>query len=221
MEMPEISSRQPSTLKWRFSSYFRLKMDPASIADVELVDAVTKEVTSFREVWKDQTCVIIFLRRFGWPFCRLAAKEISSLVPQLKQNNVRYGGYSPDRNINQTFRLVGIGLESIGLDEFLEGKYFDGDLFVDDKKTSYDKLGFQRMGLMELLPSAMSRKWMEAGAKAFSMNLGGNIIQGDGYQKGGCLVVGKGGDPVLFSYVQQDAADHPDNQDILKALNLQ
>ena len=40
-------------------------METASIADVELVDAVTKEVTRFREVWRDQTCVIIFLRRFG------------------------------------------------------------------------------------------------------------------------------------------------------------
>ena len=28
-------------------------METASIADVELVDAVTKEVTRFREVWRD------------------------------------------------------------------------------------------------------------------------------------------------------------------------
>ena len=117
-------------------------------------------------------------------------------------------------------RLVGIGLESVGLEEFLDGKYFAGDLFVDSKKASYDMLGFQRMGLLDLLPAVMSRKWLEAGARAFSLNLGGNLTQGDGYQKGGCLVVGAGGAPLLFSYVQEDAADHPDNEDILKALDI-
>ena len=40
-------------------------MDPAKIADVELVSAVTREVRVFRELWRHQTCVIIFLRRFG------------------------------------------------------------------------------------------------------------------------------------------------------------
>ena len=40
-------------------------MDPASIAEVEVTNAVTKDKTTFQELWKDQTCVIIFLRRFG------------------------------------------------------------------------------------------------------------------------------------------------------------
>ena len=117
--------------------------------------------------------------------------------------------------------MIGIGLESLGLEEFLEGKYFAGELFIDKKKASYDLLGFQRLGLTELLTSVFSRKWMEAGARAFSSNLGGNIIQGDGYQKGGCLVVGAGGAPVLFSFIQEDPADHPDNKTILEALGIQ
>ena len=41
------------------------RMDPASIAECELTKAGTKEVTSFKDLWRDQTCVIIFLRRFG------------------------------------------------------------------------------------------------------------------------------------------------------------
>ena len=40
-------------------------MDPAKIADIELTDSVSKETTTFKELWKEQTCVIIFLRRFG------------------------------------------------------------------------------------------------------------------------------------------------------------
>ena len=38
--------------------------------------------------------------------------------------------------------LIGVGLESIGVEEFVEGKFFDGELFIDSKKESYKKLGF-------------------------------------------------------------------------------
>jgi len=181
-------------------------MDPAQIADIELTDPVSKETTTFKELWKEQTCVIIFLRRFGWPFCRLSAKEISSLLPQLKEHNVR---------------LIGVGLESIGVEEFVEGKFFDGELFIDNKKESYKKLGFKRLGLMGIGGAIFSKKSRDAAAKAKAMNLGGNMTEGDGYQKGGCLVVGAGGSPTMFTYTQEDAADHAENADILEALGIQ
>ena len=43
----------------------RSDMEPAKIGDSEVTHAVTKEKTTFKDLWKDQTCVIIFLRRFG------------------------------------------------------------------------------------------------------------------------------------------------------------
>ena len=101
--------------------------------------------------------------------------------------------------------------QSVGLEEFL----------VDSAKASYSKLGFKRDSLMKILPSAFSKKWRDASTKAKSLNLGGNMTQGDGYQKGGCLVVGAGGTPTMFTYIQQDAADHPDNADILESLGIQ
>ena len=39
------------------------RMDPAAIADNLVENATTKEVVSFKQLWIDQTCVIIFLRR--------------------------------------------------------------------------------------------------------------------------------------------------------------
>lgn len=44
-------------------------------------------------------------------FCRVAAKELSILAPHLAKANVR---------------LIGIGLEELGVEEFMEGKFFDG-----------------------------------------------------------------------------------------------
>lgn len=47
-------------------------------------------------------------------FCRVAAKELSALAPHLAKANVR---------------LIGIGLEELGVDEFIEGKFFAGGKF--------------------------------------------------------------------------------------------
>lgn len=44
-------------------------------------------------------------------------------------------------------------------------------------------------------------------------------MAGDGYQNGGALVVSESG-ATLFHYVQEEAADHASNADILKALNI-
>lgn len=40
-------------------------------------------------------------------------------------------------------------------------------------------------------------------------------MKGDGYQNGGLLVVEKGG-KLLYSYMQENPADHANNDDILK-----
>ena len=117
-------------------------------------------------------------------------------------------------------RLIGIGLEPLGLEEFLEGKFFDGELYLDEAKLSFSKLGFKKLTFLQLFPAVFSRKSREATAKAKSLNLGGNL-KGDGYQNGGCLVVGARGSPTMFTYSQTDPADHADNQNILEALGIQ
>lgn len=66
--------------------------------------------------WQKQACVITFLRRFGCrPFCRLSAKQLSLIKPQLDANNVR---------------LVGIGLEEVGLEQFIQGDFFNGGVLI-------------------------------------------------------------------------------------------
>ena len=118
------------------------------------------------------------------------------------------------------YRLIGVGLEPLGLEEFLEGNFFDGELFVDEKKESFKKLGFKRMSFLQLFPAVFSKKSREAQEKAKSMNLGGNM-SGDGYQNGGCLVVGAGGTPTMYTFKQEEASEHPENVNILEALGIQ
>ncbi len=51
-------------------------------------------------------------------FCRLAAQELSLLSPRLSQENVR---------------LVGIGLEELGVEEFVEKKFWAGGRKLDSR----------------------------------------------------------------------------------------
>ena len=116
-------------------------------------------------------------------------------------------------------RLIGVGLETLGVEEFLEGKFFDGELFVDESKESFQRMGFKQLSYLEVLPSVFSNKAAGAFLTAIGMNVGGNIY-GDGFQNGGCLVVGSGGSPTLYTFKQLDPTDHPENEQILKALGI-
>ncbi|TRY63378.1 hypothetical protein TCAL_09031 [Tigriopus californicus] len=133
------------------------------------------------------------------------AREISSLLPIFAKNNVR---------------LIGVGLEPLGVDEFIQGKFFGGELFIDMEKKSYSALGFKRMSLLGLFPAVLAKKARDFAARAKKLNLGGNM-KGDGFQNGGALVVEVGGTQTLLTYVQQDAPDHVSNAEVLKALGIE
>lgn len=96
-------------------------------------------------------------------FCRLAAQELSLLSPRLSQENVR---------------LVGIGLEELGVEEFVEKKFWAGgkiiimlsmglwlncsfvsftELYIDEKKKSFNDLGYKRFSIWSLPGLLLSR----------------------------------------------------------------
>lgn len=78
----------------------RRRLSPAPAQAVEL-----------RSLWQEQACVVAGLRRFGCMVCRWIARDLSSLKGLLDQHGVR---------------LVGVGPEALGLQEFLDGGYFAG-----------------------------------------------------------------------------------------------
>lgn len=133
----------------------------------------------------------------------MAAREVSAIKPILDSNNIN---------------LVGVGLEELGVQEFIDGKYFEGDLYIDSDKKAYNALGFKRFGFFGLFPAVFSSLARAAQSRAKALGLGGNMA-GDGYQNGGALIVSKEGE-TLFHYKQEEAPDHASNADILKALGI-
>jgi len=182
--------------------------DPSRISKLEVsaVDAAGNqtEKVACESFWKETSCVIIFFRRFGWQFCRLAAKDLSDLLkPKLDANNVRF---------------IGVGFDDKFLKPFVDGKFFAGELYIDTEKQCYNALQFRRVGVCEALGGLCGRKWSQVAANAKSKGIEGDM-KGDGMQNGGTLVIGRKG-RLLFEYLQVDPSDHIEANDVLKSLEI-
>nr|XP_032524591.1 prostamide/prostaglandin F synthase-like isoform X4 [Danaus plexippus plexippus] len=161
------------------------------------------ETVEMQSFWKDQNVAIIFFRRWGCMFCRLWAKELGEIYPILKKNNIR---------------LVGIGIEEAGSKEFVDGKYFNGDLFYAEDKSIYQTLEFKRFNLVSIITSLFWKQSREAIVKGKSLGLHSDLI-GDGLQNGGGLFICGGN--VERHYVQLAPADRLNNMEIAKLFDLE
>lgn len=170
-----------------------------------LFNFTTKEEVAFESFWADSPVVVTFLRRFGWVFCRLGAKELSEIKPLLEQSNVR---------------LIGVGLEELGVEEFVSGNFFAGELFLDTQKKSYDDIGFKRFNFLSMIPEFLKKVTKDAMTRSKEVGIQGNMA-GDGMQTGGTIVISKGGAEVLYLFKQTTFADHASNDAILKSLGIE
>ncbi|XP_037565561.1 prostamide/prostaglandin F synthase-like [Dermacentor silvarum] len=169
-----------------------------------------KEVSSGKSVtveslWRDQTCVLMFFRRWACPFCRLDAVRLSRIKPQLDAAGVR---------------LVGIGHENIGLDDFRQGEFFKGELYVDEERNAYKALQYKRFSWFSIIPAILTSSSRAKAAEAKSEKVGGDLTTGDGLLMGGTLVVEQGGNKVLLNYQQEVPEGFVGNSAILDALGI-
>lgn len=137
-------------------------------------------------------------------YCRLGAREVSAIKPILDQHDTK---------------LIGVGLEKFGVEDFIAGNFFNGDLYVDEGKKSYSALGFKVSGFLGLVPSILGSAARTMQSRAKALGLPSNL-EGDGFQKGGALIVEKGGAKQLYFWEQPGLHDHASNSEILKALGI-
>lgn len=180
-------------------------MDLKTIAANQLKPLIAGQpAINLGELWKNDTCVLVFFRRWGCMFCRLWAKEVSEIAPILKKHDIK---------------LIGIGVEDLGAEEFKDGKFFDGELYTAATKDTYNFLGFKRSSFLSVMASLLWKESRDAIWKSRHLGIDGNL-KGDALQYGGALIVGKGGS-LLSHFVQNGPAQHMSNAAILKALGLE
>lgn len=125
------------------------------------------------------------------------------MKPRLDANNVRF---------------VAIGLEELGVEDFVKGGFFTGEIYIDLKKECYKKLGFRRLNVLTLMPALLNKSSRNALSESKQKKVGGNM-QGDGWQNGGTLIVDKEG-KALLTYKQENPSEHVDLNEVLKALGI-
>ncbi|CAH8585243.1 unnamed protein product [Schistosoma rodhaini] len=137
--------------------------------------ALGSQTCTLDSFWRDQTCIITFFRRLGCKFCRLEAKNLSYLKPALDARNIK---------------LMGITFDEGGVKEFLDGHYFDGDLYLDRERKTYKALEYKKVSACSGFCSLLTKAGRSLNSKAKAANIPGNM-SGDGWQTGGLLVVEK------------------------------
>ncbi|TPP59495.1 Prostamide/prostaglandin F synthase [Fasciola gigantica] len=151
----------------------------------------------------EQACIIALFRRFGCKFCRLEAANLSSMKPALDKRRIR---------------LIGISFDKDGVKEFTDGNFFKGELYLDPDRKTYQTLSFKRVSMCSGFCSLFSKAGRKLNAEANAANISGNL-SGDGWQTGGLLVVGKGGD-ILYQFAQEQVVNHPDYAKIMQVLQI-
>ncbi|XP_073518214.1 prostamide/prostaglandin F synthase-like [Phyllobates terribilis] len=179
-------------------------VDLVKLGALPVKNALTGETVELQSLWRDHTSVLFFLRRFGCQVCRWMAKEVSKLQDSFGANQIR---------------LIGIGPESLGLEEFVDGKFFTGELNLDESKQSYKELGFKRYNALSIVPAALGKKVRDIVTKANADGVQGSF-SGDLLQSGGMLIVTKGGEKVLLHFVQDSPGEHISLETLVKTLGI-
>ncbi|KAG9481943.1 prostamide/prostaglandin F synthase [Eleutherodactylus coqui] len=179
-------------------------VDLEKLGRFPVMNALSGETVELQLLWRENTTVLFFLRRFGCQVCRWTAKEVSKLQESFNANQIR---------------LIGIGPERVGLQEFVNGKYFTGELYLDESKQSYKELGFKRYNALSIVPAALGKKVRDVVTKANADGVQGNF-SGDLLQSGGMLIVSKGGEKVLLHFTQDSPGDHVPLETIMETLGI-
>jgi len=189
-------------------SFKKVKMvatELAAIAKNLVKNVANGEKVALESFWAEQSCVLIFLRRFACPWCRVDALKHSEILEKLEKNNVK---------------MVAFGHEEVGLQDFLDGKFWKGEVYIDEGKACYSALGYKRYNAVSILTTVFTSGGRAKTDEAKRMNVGGDITTGDGKQNGGLLVIEKGGEKVLLNFAQGSPDQAVPNDDILKALGI-
>jgi len=96
---------------------------------------------------------------------------------------------------------------------FVEDYAIDAPLYVDPSRRTYQALGMRRPGVLAFF---LSPRLLAAVARALRGGFMQGPIRGDALQLGGVLVVGRGGE-LAFRHVAEDAGDHPDVGELVRA----
>lgn len=173
------------------------------LAKVQVLDMTTNGLVTLGDLWASQTIVLCLFRRWGCSICKMGAGNLSALKPYCDKKNVV---------------LVGIGVEKLGVEEWLLEGYFKGPIFIDEPHAAYKAVSAKEVSwrnLWGIFDGAISKLGSLAGKKGYKNNFKGNTNQ-----LGGTYVLAPGGN-CLYAHVQTSSDFEPDLKKIAEVLQLE
>jgi hypothetical protein len=121
------------------------------------------------------------------------------------------------KKLNQKYSEIldhkAIGLANLDYDQFVEEDNFQGgEVFVDEKKASYNSLNFKRKNVFSLLNPRIYFGLIMLLWKGITGN-----IKGDGFQLGGTIICDYKGE-IIYRHVQETYDDFPEEKVISDAV---
>ncbi|CAG7835119.1 unnamed protein product [Allacma fusca] len=129
--------------------------------------------------------------------------NVSTIAPLLQSHGVR---------------LIGIGFEASGWEDFMQQKFFAGEHYLDTQRNTYAALELPYLSTFEL-----AVLFLKPGLwKAYYKKDG--IIQlpgGNPRQNGGCLIISRGGKKTMWIFREQNPWDSYPTNSITLALEIE
>ena len=175
------------------------------IKDAPLLGFTTKRQLKAADLWRDQPCVFMVVRRPGCNLCRAQAKALADIRTQLTELGVGLAAVSHQDNSAEDFVNLYFGKS--------EGQ--QDSLYIDQTKAFYKAVGRGTLRTKGLLGMLSSKMWSN-NSEANAIGATGNF-SGDYSHLGGVLLVGKGEEGVLWSFQEVDFGDKAPLPSLLKA----
>ena len=181
----------------------------ATINDIPIKRMSDRKEVPCRSIWSrdagghDGPVLFILFRRFGCSLCQMTAMNFSALKPFFDAKNVK---------------MVGVGVEEAGYDNFVERGFFMGnELYVDKKHLTYNALKTTRYGIANLFgftgDSEIKKLFDIAAKNGYETDL-----RGDWSTYGGFFIIGPNGNKTLFSHLQDKTAMEPDMRKLMQSI---
>ena len=115
------------------------------------------------------------------------------------------------------FKVVGIGIEQRGYDEFKKGGYFKHTVYIDKLKQIYKKLKYKKPGILSCFGFCVKNfvnEYKNVTAKYKDKNLAfDSDLKKDVLQMGGSFLINRQG-KVLFEHIDTFYGDHAKEEQI-------
>lgn len=164
-----------------------------------VLKSMDKKDVSVKEILQGKV-LVVFLRHFGWMFCRELAVEFVNRYSEIEKTKTK---------------LILIGSGSATMAKGFHQDYIKNDnvvCLVDSKLNFYNALKLKKSSII----SVFSMNTLSAGKRAVEKGFSQGLLEGDTFQLGGVFLFDN--EKIVYSFLETYAGELPNFNEVMKVL---